>query len=199
MEPQFHIGDDLSALERALKELVPTAARLDVAQTMFRAGQAAVGRSSPWRRMWPATTAMFAVVSLALGMLLMIPDQPQIVYVPVDAAPGGARVSPSTMLATGSAPEAEQMEPAGASDEEVEAIASDVTSQSPFGYLRSRALALNDRWDTAPAVSQYAPIPSLRSGDWRALVGDDGGKKSPQPSDSRFPLDWTHLLNIRGS
>ncbi len=198
MESPFYLGDELSALERALKELVPTAARLDMAQTMFRAGQAAAGRSSPWQRVWPATTAMFAVVSLALGALLMIPDEPQVVYLPVDASHDGTRASPPTMLATGNATEAAHVGPAGVPAAEAEFIPADMISQSLSGYLRARALALNDRWDTAPSVSQSAPIPPLRFGDWRALVGDHGVREQPQPTALYFPLDWTHLLNRRG-
>ena len=199
MEPQFHIRDDVSALERALRELVPAPARLDVAQTMFRAGQAAASHSSPWRRVWPATTAVFALVSLALGTLLALPEPPRIVYVPVGAATDDARVPPSAMLATDSAAGAGHALPASPTGDQAETAWADVHAPSSFGYLRSRALALNDCWDTAPAVSPHAPIPAPRSGDWRTLVGDQGAREPLRPFDSRLPLDWTRLLNIRGS
>lgn len=199
MEPQFHIGDDLSKLERALQELAPAPARLDVAQTMFRAGQAAASQSSSWRRVWPATSAVLALVSITLGTLLVIPDQPQIVYVPVDRATGDAQTPQPAMLATDGAADADNVLPAAPTMDEAEIAQPDVRSLSPFGYLRSRALALSDRWETAPIVSQHAPIPSLRSGDWRTLVGDNGSSQLQRESASFLPLDWTHLLNIRGS
>lgn len=202
MEPQFHVNDEVSALERALRELVPAPARLDVAQTMFRAGQAAASRSSPWRRVWPATTAVFALVSLALATLLALPKSPRIVYVPVGAATEDARVPPSAMLATDGAAGAGHALPASPTGEQAEMAEmarSDMYAPSSFGYLRSRALALNDCWDTAPAVSPHAPIPAPRSGDWRAMVGDQGALEPLRPFDSYLPLDWTRLLNIRGS
>ena len=202
MEPQFHLGDDLNALERALKELAPTPARLDVAQTMFRAGQASVRRPRGWQRLWPATSALLAVVSITLGTLLAIPDQQQIVYIPVDAAAEKGQTSQPAMVATNGIPDADNTLPASSTMDEAEISRPDVRWLNPISHLRSRDLAMGNPWETVPMTSQtaqQATIPSLRSGDWPAMVGDNGLSPVPRQSDSLLPMDWTHLLHTRGS
>ena len=155
-----------------------------------------------WQRIWPATSALLAVVSITLGTLLAIPDQQQIVYVPVDAAAEKGQTPQPAMIATNGTPDADNTLPASSTMDEAEIARPDVRWLNPISHLRSRDLAMGDPWETIPMTSQtsqQATIPSLRSGDWPAMVGDNGLSPVPRQSDSFLPLDWTHLLHTRGS
>ena len=170
MEPRFHLGDDLNDLERALQELAPAPARLDVAQTMFRAGQASAGRPGPGRYFWPGTSALLAVVSLVLGAFLAMPDQPRIVYVPVDAAVGKEPMPQPAMVAKdhGTSTDSHRSAPSTISNEEIARLAP--RGLNLLSHLRSRDLALVDAWDASERTSQsssQASIPPLCSRDWR--------------------------------
>ena len=175
MEPQFHLGDDLNQLERALKELAPAPARLDVAQTMFRAGQASVRRPGGWQYFWPGTSALLAVVSIALGTLLATPDQQQIVYVPVGAATAEEQIPQPALVAADRDAATDDTWPASLTVNGAENSRSDPRWLNLVSPLLSRELAMVNLWETIPRTSQESQptaIPSLCSGDWRTLVGD---------------------------
>src|SRR5215831_14138364 len=74
----------LTALEISLAALVPVPGRIDRDQLLFRAGQASV-RSRPW--LWPAATALSAVVAVVLGTVLALRPAPatveRVVYLPL--------------------------------------------------------------------------------------------------------------------
>lgn len=177
MEPQFHLGDDLNQLERALKDLTPAPARLDIAQTMFRAGQASAGRPGGWQYFWPGTSALLAVVSVTLGALLATPDQPQIVYVPVGAATAEVQTPQPALVATDGDAAPDDNWPASSTVSGAEISRPDPSWLNLMSPLLSRELAMVNLWETIPRTSpgsQPTAIPSLCSGDWRTLVGDNG-------------------------
>jgi hypothetical protein len=76
---------ELTALEDALRDLLPRRASVDRDAVLFRAGQA----SCPRRWVWPCATAVATAATVFLVMLLVIRPGPQvierIVHVPVPA------------------------------------------------------------------------------------------------------------------
>jgi hypothetical protein len=80
---------DLTALERALRELLPKTAALHRDVLMYRAGRAS---ARSW--IWPAATFCSATAALVLGIVLWIRPEPPVVYVAVPAAPA-EETSPS--------------------------------------------------------------------------------------------------------
>lgn len=201
MEQQFHLGDGLNELERVLRELAPAPARLDVAQTMFRAGQAAARRPAGRPRLWQATSAMLAVISLTLGALLAMPDPPRIVYVPLDdVAEQGQPVQPALVVEK-NVPKADNTLSAYPTIDEAAIAHSDSRWLNSLGHLRSRGLAVDNPWATSlvtPESSQRATIPALCSGDWRAMADESSRHPRSGVSDSVPYYDWTQLLHIQG-
>lgn len=176
MESQFHIDDgNLSALERTLRELAPAPPRLDVAQTMFRAGQAAARQPSAWRQLWPATTVALAVLSMTLGTLLAIPDDPRIVYVPIDRVPQAAKIPASGALAADRNVDAPTRSSAYEAAQQARSANSTHRLPGDAIYLRARDMALLSPWSTTQPLPRQptASVPTLCSGDWRAMIGDE--------------------------
>lgn len=199
MEPQFHLSDDLKELERALQHLAPAPARLDVAQTMFRAGQATVARPSAWQRIWPATSAVLALVSVTLGALLMVPHHPQVVYVPVDAQ-AHASLPPAPALA---ASDSQSAASRGRSESpaEQELARWDARWLRASGYLRISemvAVSSGDVTAVASPASAQASLPALSFGDWRTMVAGAPAHRDSAQSDSQPSVDWKRFLFIRG-
>jgi hypothetical protein len=200
MEPQFHLGDDLKELERALRQLAPAPTRLDVAQTMFRAGQATVSRPSAWQRIWPATSAVLALVSITLGGLLMVPDHRQVVYVPVDVQTHAAQPPAPTLAAPASHPAAGGVR--SESPAESQLARWDARWLRASGYLRVSemvAMSSGDIAAVAAPASQHAALPALCSGDWRAMVDEAHSPHDSAESAVRSSVDWKRFLFIRGS
>ena len=202
MEPEFHLGDDLNEFERVLQELAPTPARLDVAQTMFRAGQAAARRPAGRPRLWQATSAMLAVVSLTLGALLAMPRQPQVVYVR-DGRGSRTTAADSARHGRGNTTHLDNDNMLSAYPRLVtaEVALADSRWPTPLSHLRSRGLSLENNWSTTPVTSetsQQTAVPALCLGDWRAMVDDSSRRTRSGVSDSVPHYDWTQLLHIQG-
>jgi hypothetical protein len=79
---EYRLSPELTALERQLRDLTPTAPRVDRDRLMFAAGQAAAGTRPEWpgyiagpswagRRFWPATAAAMAAASILLATMLV--------------------------------------------------------------------------------------------------------------------------------
>ncbi|MHB8969425.1 MAG: hypothetical protein ACYC3X_19965 [Pirellulaceae bacterium] len=201
MEPKFHLGDDLNGLERVLRELAPAPARLDVAQTMFRAGQAAAQRPAGRPRLWQATSAALAVVSLSFGVLLAIPHQPRIVYVPRDDTAEQRQLVQPALVADTHGSDADNILAVSLKNGKTEITYSDARWLNPLNHLRSRSLAIDNPWATSlvtPETSQQATIPALCSGDWRTLADESSRPSQSGVSDSTSHYDWTQLLHIQG-
>ncbi|MHB8865313.1 MAG: hypothetical protein ACYC6N_23280 [Pirellulaceae bacterium] len=182
MEPKVHPSDDLNGLERVLRELAPTPARLDVAQTMFRAGQAAALRPRARQRFWPATAAVLAGVSLTLGLLLAMPRPPQIVYFRLDDSANAQQVAQVAPVPIPNSNDADpnhllpgSANPWSTSADHAEMQIAYVDSRwlTPLSPLRLHGLGPKNPWSAtvvAPEMSQQATIPALCSGDWRAML-----------------------------
>jgi hypothetical protein len=89
----------LAALEKSLTALVPVPGRIDRDQLLFRAGQASV-RTRPW--LWPSSTALLAVVAVALGTALAMRPVPapveRIVYIKVLQSETPSEPTPSAIV-----------------------------------------------------------------------------------------------------
>src|SRR5262249_24977050 len=139
---------ELENFASALAALAPTAGRLRRDQLLFRAGQASVSRGK-W--IWPASTALLAIVSAGLGIIAWRPPevrwQERVVYVHEAAPPGGA-----VELGGGMHPGSPRSFEMAAS-----AIESDGQSSSPISWYPLEQAAL--RWgvdgipDPGPATS----------------------------------------------
>jgi hypothetical protein len=68
-------GPEVTAVERALRELSPRPAVLDRDAILFRAGQSAAPRS----RLWPLATALAVSVAVVLGVRLALLPGPRVV------------------------------------------------------------------------------------------------------------------------
>ncbi len=201
MEPKFHLGDDLNEFERVLQELAPTPARLDIAQTMFRAGQAAARRPAGRPRLWQATSALLAIVSLTLGALVAMPRQPQVVYVPMEKAAEQRQQTQPTMAAEHNAPGNDNMLSAHPRLVNAQVALPDSRWPTPLSHLRSRGLCLENNWRTRSVTSetsQQTAVPALCLGDWRAMVDDSSRRTRSGVSDAVPQYDWTQLLHIQG-
>ncbi len=84
MQQQNESSGHFADVEQLLQQLAPAPARLDVAQTMFRAGQQSVRRPSRWQVIWPLSSACLALLSLTLAVLLTLPAKPRVVDVAQD-------------------------------------------------------------------------------------------------------------------
>jgi hypothetical protein len=82
-----HPRPDVSDVEALLQELKPAAAGLDRDRVLFRAGRASV--LGPGRFVWPATSGVLALATLALSVALAVRPEPgeRIVYVTVPPPP----------------------------------------------------------------------------------------------------------------
>ncbi|MCU0960839.1 MAG: hypothetical protein MUF48_12110 [Pirellulaceae bacterium] len=169
-----HVGDELRALERTLGELVPSAARLDIAQTMYRAGQASARAHRPASRLWPVATSALAIVSLTLAALLAIPKQPQIVYVPraLSEPASAARIAQDdpTQREHGVAGETGTARPQQMVPEQP---AADAVWLSARSRMRADELTVSSLWSLTPTVqSSGATRPAYCARDWRLLLND---------------------------
>jgi hypothetical protein len=198
MDNASHFDDEVNKLERALRELAPAPARLDIAQTMYLAGQASARSRHSSVRSWQIATGALMAVSLTLGTLLAIPDQPQIVYVPRDAetitAPSSAQMAVDT---SASADQHKAVESQANGDLPVGTDVQALATQpwlSPFSRPRSINMTLDELFYRAPthrATGAAANGPALCSRDWPQLLEDlqettrsnrsDAGSRNDQP------------------
>jgi hypothetical protein len=144
----------LTALETALAALAPLPADISRDGMLFRAGQASVRH----RRVWPCATAALALLSVALGAVLLSRPVPRtverIVYVRVPVpAPAPAAAAP--------VPPREEPSPAVAAD-------ADEAPPDP-GYLRLRRQAEEHGADALPPAAAW-PTPS-RPASLDSLLG----------------------------
>jgi hypothetical protein len=139
----------LSPLESALGNLKPAPAALDRDRLMFRAGQAAAGRS--WA--WPASTVVLFATSLVLaGILALRPtgtETVRVVYVPAErpapAPPAPRAPTPPTTPAPATA-EAVAWPPASA----------------PYLALREQVVRFGvDSLPDLPPLTTASPAPSV--------------------------------------
>jgi hypothetical protein len=162
---------DLARLEAALKGLAPSPGRLSHDRLLFAAGRAAALR---WRWLWPAATAVLAVVAAGLGTALFLRPGPLIVErvvkervpVPVPPAP---QLDPDD--------EPDPAPPPLVTPAEPERVA----SAAPGSYLEMRNQVIRWGADALPrpaAVATPAPAPEPR--DRRAI--------DRQPPMGLFPL-----------
>lgn len=179
MDNKSHLDDEVNQLERALRELAPVPARLDIAQTMYLAGQASARARHASVRSWQMATGALMAVSLVLGTLLAIPDQPQIVYVPREAGSITAPNSPQ-MAADASVPVEQHKAVESPAKGEVP-VSTDVQTLakqswlSPFGNPRSINMTLDELFYRSPthrATDMAANRPALCSRDWPQLLED---------------------------
>jgi hypothetical protein len=173
MDNPFHLPDEVNSLERALRELAPAPARLDIARTMYRAGQAAAQAHRSGARSWQIATGVLSVVTLTLGALLAMPSQPQIVYVPRDS---DSVATPSTpqMAVNSVAPRAGQTAVDSHSARPVRTLAMQPWLSS-LSRQRSIDVTLDEllsRSPTTGATGGMAHRPALASRDWPQLLDD---------------------------
>jgi hypothetical protein len=90
-----HPRPDVSDVEALLQELKPVATGLDRDRVLFRAGRASVLR--PGRFVWPATSGVLALATLALSVALAVRPEPgeRIVYVTVPQPAPPKEAAPS--------------------------------------------------------------------------------------------------------
>lgn len=173
MDNPFHLSDEVNELERALRELAPAPARLDIARTMYRAGQAAAQAQRSGARFWQMATGVASVAALTLGALLAIPSQPQIVYVPRDTESIAAPSTPQ-MAVDSVAPRAEQMAVDTPSARPVRTLAMQPWLSS-LSSQRSIDVTLDGLFFRSPtlgATDGVAHRPALASRDWPQLLDD---------------------------
>jgi hypothetical protein len=179
MDNSSHLDDEVNQLERALRELAPAPARLDIAQTMYLAGQASARSRHSSVRSWQIATGVLLAVSLSLGTLLAIPDQPQIVYVVRDAESITAPSS-TQMAADARGPINQEMSADSRADGDVP-VSTDVRTLamqpwlSPFSRPRSINMTLDELFYRSPthrATGTAANRPALCSRDWPQLLED---------------------------
>ncbi len=196
MQPEHKSGESLVDLERALKDLVPAPGRLDMGQTMFRAGQQSMRRQQRWQVAWPLSSACLALLSITLGVLLTLPNEPRIVYVPRDM--------PVQTDTKEIAPPATLVDPHNTST-----VQSKDTSEVPlftpsdniYSRLALRELALQGKWDTGITHQDTGTtsIKSLRYQDWRSLLDDTSVADRLQDSTPSSLFEWPTFMNTKGS
>lgn len=204
MDNKSHLDDEVNQLERALRELAPAPARLDIAQTMYLAGQASARSRHTSVRSWQMATGALMAVSLVLGTLLAIPDQPQIVYVSREEGSITAPNSPQ-MAADASVPA--QQRTAAASPANVDApVSTDVRALamqpwlSPYGSSRSINMTLDELFYRSPthrATDMAANRPALCSRDWPQLLEDLQKSARTDRSDAGLLNDQTESPNVQ--
>lgn len=204
MDNKSHLDDEVNRLERALRELAPAPAHLDIAQTMYLAGQASARSRHTSVRSWQMATGALMAVSLVLGTLLAIPDQPQIVYVPRESGSITAPNSPQ-MAADASVPA--QQRTAAESPANVDApVSTDVRALamqpwlSPFSSSRSIDMTLDELFYRAPthrATGATANRPALCSRDWPQLLEDLQETTRSNRSGAGVQNDQTESPNVQ--
>lgn len=177
MDNKSHLDDEMNQLERALRELAPVPARLDIAQTMYLAGQASARARHTSARSWQMATGALMAVSLVLGTLLAIPNQPQIVYVPREA--GSITAPSSAQMATDARVPAQQRTTAESPANVDAPVSTDVRALamqswlSPFNSSRSINMTLDELFYRSPthrATGATANRPALCSRDWPQML-----------------------------
>ncbi len=204
MDNASHLDDEVNQLERALRELAPAPARLDIAQTMYLAGQASARSRHTSVRSWQMATGALLIVSLTLGTLLAIPDQPQIVYVPREA--GSITTPSSPQIATDARVPAQQRAGAAAPANGDAPVSTDVQTLarqpwlSPFGSSRSIDMTLDELFYRAPthrATGATANRPALCSRDWPQLLEDLQETTRSNRSGAGVQNDQTESPNVQ--
>ncbi len=76
-----HVPSDpeVTAIESALRALVPSRSTLDRDRLMFHAGQVSARSRSPARWVWPSIAATLTIVAVGEGALLAIRPEPRVV------------------------------------------------------------------------------------------------------------------------
>ncbi len=194
-EHQFDRG--LTDLERTLKELAPTPAQLNIAQTMYLAGRQSMRSQQQWQRIWPLSSACLAVLSLTLAVLLATPRPPHVVYIPRDSAP------PSQQEQDRSVAQPPQQLAEVTSDQETHPDGlQPPLAPAKIDRLAWRHLALLDKWDTVSSEleAEQAPIRAIRCRDWRLLLENlSAADQLQRPDATPSPLfPWTAWLNLQG-
>jgi len=204
MDNASHLDDEVNQLERALRELAPTPARLDMAQTMYLAGQASARSRQPSIRSWRIATGVLMAVSLTLGTMLAIPNQPQIVYIPRDAESITAPSSPQMATDT-SVPIDQQMSAASQANGDVP-VSTDVWTLamqpwfSSFSRPRSINMTLDELFYRSPThrtTGTTANGPALCSRDWPQLLEDLQVDTRTDRSDAGFRNDQPESPNVQ--
>lgn len=204
MDNKSHLDDEVNQLERALRELAPAPARLDIAQTMYLAGQASARSRHTSVRAWQIATGTLMAVSLALGTLLAIPAQPQIVYVPREA---GSNTAPSLpQMAADARVPAQQRKGAAAPANVNAPVSTDVRALamqswlSPFNSSRSINMTLDELFYRSPthrAADMVANRPALCSRDWPQLLEDLQEDTRTDRSDAGLLNDQTESPRVQ--
>jgi hypothetical protein len=204
MDNKSHLDDEVNKLERSLRELAPAPARLDIAQTMYLAGQASARSRHSSVRSWQMATGALMAVSIALGTLLAIPDQPQIVYVPREA--GSITVPSSPQMAADASVPAQQHTGAASPANGDAPISTDVQTLamqpwlSPFSRPRSINMTLDELFYRSPThrgTGATANGPALCSRDWPQLLEDLQDTARIDRSNAGLPNDQTKSPNVQ--
>ncbi len=160
------IGD----VERRLKALSPRDARLNVAETLFRAGQESAKRhQTRWRIAWPLVTAACVLISVVTTATVVRRAEPRIAEVDRSIVVPEENVDDTS---------AERVVPdyrASISSDRDWVAEEKPERRSNLGYLSIRWLALEfgvDSLPTAGAVASNGNPPPLRYGDWRSGIVD---------------------------
>jgi hypothetical protein len=204
MDNASHLDDEVNKLERALRELAPAPARLDIAQTMYLAGQASARSRHTSVRSWQMATGALMAVSLALGTLLAIPNPPQIVYVPREA--GSITVPNSPQMAADASVPTQQRNGAESPANGDAPVSTDVQTLarlpwlSPFSSPRSINMTLDELFYRAPtdrATGATVNRPALCSRDWPQLLEDLQKNTRTDRSDAGLLNDQTESPNVQ--
>jgi len=163
---------------------------------MFLAGQQSVRRRQSRQIVWPVSSACLALLSITLGVLLAVPGEPRIVYVPQSVpAPANTHTVPTPGPKTDA-----RLRPT---------VPPQAPSESPVvvpseWYPRRLALrnrVLQDTWGTSLDSSniQQMSIKPIRYQDWRSLLDDMSlAERLPASTPPAF-FQWNTLLNTKGS
>jgi hypothetical protein len=170
MANQRKLGDNLADLQRSLCELAPAPARMNVAQTMYLAGQQSLRHRQRRQAFWPLSTVCLAVACVTLAILQAKPaqPQPQIVYVPVETTVPTETAEEPDRPPVESAARAEQVAPPG----DVPWGSSRLAVQ-PWDELLDQIL--NDRLDTDQVnTSSVEPVimETICCSDWPKMLTD---------------------------
>ena len=200
MEQEFRLGDGLSELERTLRELAPVGGRLDIAQTMFRAGQASARTQQVGRRFWPAATALLAVVSGTLGALLAVRDGSQVEYVWKGGAGSGPAEMKHDAIASRDGAIVSSRTIGEPTSPEEDPVRPDARWLSPLSRVRFSGLDTDDLWSLMPttvATSDSARTTTLCLLDWPSLLEDADGRLPPAAGDTVPRFNWRDFLHLR--
>jgi len=157
---EHKLSDDLAAVEASLAALPPFPSGIDRDRLVYLAGQAAAGalpgtkrRPAGW--LWPMATAASLLVAAALGAMLAVRSQPEIVERLVVVRQPAEPVAPAPVAA----------HPAVETP-----LARSRPSRPPAEYLRLRDLVLSRGVDALPETSaKHRPGPVWRSSDRKQI------------------------------